>query len=127
MMNDDMETKSMTEAFENATSVWKVWKANNQEAWGPSHVDAETSSEGPDLEWDCGLLVRQLVAEESTKESAPASPQDERGGDGMWKATSTDYDADLAHVPAGVYDRRHISRLVEELLADNTIPWPQTR
>ncbi|GKT50804.1 uncharacterized protein ColSpa_10985 [Colletotrichum spaethianum] len=91
--------------------------------------DAELCPGGPGFEWDWELLARQLsrgvdygVRPDCPKDVYPYpawfdSPL-------TWHMVCTGSHTDLAHVPAGLHNRRRIWQLLEEMFVGDAIPWP---
>ncbi|KAF6844237.1 hypothetical protein CMUS01_01292 [Colletotrichum musicola] len=94
--------------------------------------DAERCPEG--FEWDWELLVRQLTrgvdyglrpGKHSEQERNPDEEDEEHRW--LWTTRGTGYHTDLAHVPAGLHNRRRIWQLVEEMFVGDAIPEPELR
>ncbi|KXH45153.1 hypothetical protein CSIM01_01282 [Colletotrichum simmondsii] len=98
----------------------------------PACVDAKDSEPcpgGESFEWDWELLVRQL-SRSVDYGVLPGVPDTVRatpgvaGPQGEPTMAGTGYHTDLAHVPAGLHNRRRIWQLLEEIFVGDTLPWP---
>ncbi|KAF6807713.1 hypothetical protein CSOJ01_07993 [Colletotrichum sojae] len=92
--------------------------------------DAERCPEG--FEWDWELLVRQLTRGvdygiRHGKDSEQDGNPDDQDEEHRWirNTVGTGYHTDLAHVPAGLHNRRRIWQLVEEMFVGDAVPEPE--
>ncbi|KAF6837414.1 hypothetical protein CPLU01_03038 [Colletotrichum plurivorum] len=79
--------------------------------------DAETCPGGSEYEWDWELLIRQL-SRGVDYGARPGLPDDVEPD-----YICTGYSTDLAHVPAGLHNRRRVWQLLEEMFVGDSIPW----
>ncbi|KAF6784880.1 hypothetical protein CSOJ01_15684 [Colletotrichum sojae] len=79
--------------------------------------DAETCPGGSEYEWDWELLVRQLSrgVDYGARPGLPDHVEPDY--------ICTGYSTDLAHVPAGLHNRRRVWQLLEEMFVGDSIPW----
>ncbi|KAI0139598.1 hypothetical protein F4776DRAFT_616864 [Hypoxylon sp. NC0597] len=93
---------------------------------------AEPCPGGSGFEWDWELLVRQLSrgVDFGIRTDVPPPPHfrferfQETDQSVEWFWTCTGYSDDLAHVPAGLHNRRRIWQLLEEMFVGDRLPKP---
>ncbi|KAI1407359.1 hypothetical protein F5Y13DRAFT_206389 [Hypoxylon sp. FL1857] len=93
---------------------------------------AEPCPGGSDFEWNWELLVRQLSrgVDFGIRADGPRPPHyrydrfSETNRSTEWFRTCTGYSDDLAHVPAGLHNRRRIWQLLEEMFVGDRLPHP---
>ncbi|OTA83742.1 hypothetical protein M434DRAFT_16621 [Hypoxylon sp. CO27-5] len=101
----------------------------------PALIDAKAAEPcpgGSDFEWNWELLVRQLSrgVDFGIRTDVPPPPHFRfdrfHGTDRSveWFRTCTGYSDDLAHVPAGLHNRRRIWQLLEEMFVGDRLPKP---